>query len=432
MSDTLHDATRDTPETASSTPPALKADGNALAAVPEPPGKEPRRRGCWRVVCLALVALVLALTATVWFGYQQFQTLHVQWSAQSAELTQLAQSHAATVQAQTQAQRALIALQTQTAQLAALQTNQAQVAVQLQTLQQTVQDIMPSEDDDSPVILLAEVGRLVEIAQQSVRLSGSVQTALVALESAQNRLIQRQALPGVQQALQDDMQRLRAVPAVDVGTLAARLDALSDSLAQAEALPGAISSQGLAVTPVASGDACPDPAGAADTAVDTPWWELAWRHTQAWSRAAWCAVAQDLRGLVQIRRIDDRAALLISPEQTAMLRDTVQHRVAAARLALLMRAPSIWTAQLTAVQQALQTRFDAQQASVQDAQTLLRTLLDTPITVDLPTLDASARAVESQRALWLRMQDGADNPTEDTSAPMSGVSESPSADGERS
>jgi len=442
MSDTSHDAMSDTPDPLSSAPPP-KTDSSALVPAQDAP-RQSRKRGGWRVVCFALAVLLLALVAAGWLVNRQIQALRAQSSAQSE---QLAQSHAAALAAQTQARQALDALQSQMAQIAELQTGETRTAAQLQSLEQTVQAITPAEDSDSPVMLLGEVDRLVEIAQHAVRLSGNVATALVALESAQNRLIQRNALPQVQQALQDDIERLRAVPVVDVGALAARLDTLSDLLAQAplllpETLPQTASATLSATAEPAASlvaqaqavDATATTVSAAgvddNTNTDTPWWEIAWQYTQTWSRAAWQAVAQDLHGLIQIRRIDDAAALLIAPEQATLLRDTLQYRVAAARLALLMRESSIWTAQLIAVQQALQTRFDVRQAPVPQAQHLVSDLLATVITTDLPAPNASARAVQSQRELWLRPQTGADNVADTPDAMQEQTA--PSADAERS
>jgi len=402
----------------------LDADSGALA--PEQTGPQastPRSR--WRAALLTLVTSGLVLAIGVWFVYQQWQTqnqtLHAQWSAQ------LAQSQAAAEDARTQAQRALVAWQTQTAQLAELRADQARTAAQLQGLEQRVEAVPPAVDKDSPVVLLGEVDRLVDLAQQSVRLTGDAGTALLALQSAQARLLGRDEWVALAQALQEDMERLRAVPVVDVVLLASQLDDLSALLRQAplllpETLPEHVSEhvrgQGPGMAAPRQADALAVPVEPSTVAQDAVWWRTAWNQTRTWSQHAWQAIAQDLRGLIDVRRVDDATALLISPDQTAMLRETLQHRVAAARLAVLMRQPALWTSELSALQDALDMRFDHRQDAVRQAQALLRTLRDTPIRVELPTLEDSTRAIQAQREIWLRSQQDSEP------APESGASES--------
>jgi len=385
---------------------------------------------------LIVLASGLALAAGAWFVYQQWQTqdqtLRAQWSAQWA------QSQAAVDQARTQAQRALAALQAQSAQLAGLQADQARMTTQLQNLEQRVDVVPPVVDKDSPALLLGEVGRLVDLAQQSVRLTGDASTALLALQSAQTRLAGRDEWVTLAQALQEDMERLRAVPVVDVVLLASQLDDLSALLRQAplllpETLPEHVTEhvrvQGPGMAASRQADALAVPVEPSTVAQDAVWWRTAWHQTRTWSQRTWQAIAQDLRGLIDVRRVDDATALLISPDQTAMLRETLQHRVAAARLAMLMRQPALWRSELSALQDALDARFDRRQDAVRQAQALLHALRDTPIRVELPTLEDSARATQTQREIWLRSRQGSE------SAPESGGSEpltTLTADSERS
>jgi len=403
-------------DTPSSPPLSPQADDNALVPVQDAPKKTAKRR-CCRVIFLIALVLGSALAAAGWFGYQQWQMLRAQWSAQ------LTQSQAAAEVARTQAQRALAALQTQTAQLAKLQADQARTAAQLQSLEQVVDAIPPAAGKDSPAMLLGEVGRLVEIAQQSVRLSGDVNTALLALQSAQTRLASHGPWSELTQALGEDIARLRAVPVVDMVLLASQLDDVSALLRQAplllpETLSATVPAEAQDQDSAAqrAPDALTLPTDSA--ADDSVWWRSAWQQTKTWSQQAWQAVAQDVRGLVDVRRVDDATALLMSPDQAAMLRDTLQHRVAAARLALLMRAPTLWTAELTALHDALAVRFDRRQATVQQAQALVQNLLQTTIRVDLPALDVSVRAVERQREIWSRAQQDVQSASESSDSAL--------------
>jgi len=371
-------------DTPSSVTPPPEADKNALVPVRNAPGG---LRTCWRAACFAVIVFSLILTAGAWFGYQQFQTLRAQWSAQ------LAQSQAATAQVQVQVQRALDAAQTQATALARLQADQLRTMAQLQNLERTATRPVT----DSTVILLGEISSLVEIAQQSVQLGGNIGTALMALERAQQRLVDRAQWVELQQALLTDIEHLRAVPAVDAVALAARLDDLSALLHQAPLLlPETVSAQDRPPPGVLTVGVDHAPAAGVE---DASWWQGAWRQARVWSQQAWQAVARDLRDLIDVRRVDDATALLISPDQAAWLRSTLQHRVAAARLALLMRQPVLWTSELRAVRDALDARFDVRQVPVQQAQTLVHALLNATVAVDVPSLE-STRAIAAQREIW--------------------------------
>jgi len=362
----------------------------------------PKRR-CARALAWLVLALVVVLAAAGGWGYQQWQTASTQWQAASA------QNHAALAAAQAQAQRAGDAAAANSAALARLQTDQTRLAQQVQGMEHTLEDLSLSAGEDHPAVLLGEVDHLVGMAEQTLRLGGNVSTALLALESAQQRLQRDAALPDVQASLQADIERLRAVPVVDVAGLSARLDTVSKLLAQAPVFdPVGQAEQDAA--PATPEEAAPVPAPAS-------WWQRAWQQTQTWSRAAWRALAQDVRGLVQVRRIDAAAAILLPPDQVALLRANLQTRVVAARLALLLREPTLWAAELAAIEEGLNAHFDAHAAPVVEAQTLLRSLQATPIRVDLPGVSASVRAVQAQRDLGARApQTPASQPSPSASA----------------
>src|SRR3546814_6952483 len=54
---------------------------------------------------------------------------------------------------------------------------------------------------------------------------------------------------------------------------------------------------------------------------DAPWWQVAAHDAWQWSRAGAGMLAHDLRGLIDVRRVDDAAALLISHDQEQRLPD---------------------------------------------------------------------------------------------------------------
>ena len=75
---------------------------------------------------------------------------------------------------------------------------------------------------------LAEVEQVLAIAQQQLQLAGNVRAALLALQLAEGRLAQAdrpQFLP-IRRALARDIERLKALPVLDIAAMSARIDSL--------------------------------------------------------------------------------------------------------------------------------------------------------------------------------------------------------------
>src|SRR6185369_14680145 len=83
---------------------------------------------------------------------------------------------------------------------------------------------------------LAEIEQVLAIARQQLQLSGNVRAALLALQLAESRLARAdrpQFLP-VRRALARDIERLRAVPGLDLSGISLKLDSL---VAAVDSLP---------------------------------------------------------------------------------------------------------------------------------------------------------------------------------------------------
>src|SRR5688572_32943912 len=83
---------------------------------------------------------------------------------------------------------------------------------------------------------LAEIEQVLAIAQQQLQLAGNVRAALLALQLAESRLARAdrpQFLP-VRRALARDIERLRAVPGLDLSGMSLKLDSL---VAAVDSLP---------------------------------------------------------------------------------------------------------------------------------------------------------------------------------------------------
>jgi uroporphyrin-3 C-methyltransferase len=70
-------------------------------------------------------------------------------------------------------------------------------------------------------------------------------------------------------------------------------------------------------------------------------------------------ISQSLGELVHIRRMDKPEALLLSPEQSFFLRENLKMRLLDARLALLQRDGTTFSADINAAQDYVQRYFDS-------------------------------------------------------------------------
>ncbi|MCE7058366.1 uroporphyrinogen-III C-methyltransferase, partial [Algoriphagus sp. AGSA1] len=135
----------------------------------------------------------------------------------------------------------------------------------------------------------------------------------------------------------------------------------------------------------------------ADADPNASWLERSWDNTATWSREAWSVIRHDLAGFFDIRRVDNEAALLISPDQATQLRQALRLRVMTAQLALMMRQPEIWRSELQAVLTALETYYDNQSTVTQRAVRQVTRLIETPVDTKLPTLSNTLEAIEVLR-----------------------------------
>lgn len=222
---------------------------------------------------------------------------------------------------------------------------------------------------------LAEIEQVLAIAQQQLQLAGNVRSALLALQLAEQRLARadRPQFQPVRRALARDIERLKALPAVDLAALSRRLDEVIDGI---DELPLAFDARLQRATPAAPPE--PGPAGA-----------LAHFGAALW---------RDLKELVVVRRLDAPEPPLLLPEQAYFLRENLRLRLLSARLALLGRNQAVYKADLAASVRWLERYFDAPAAPVRAALTQLRALHESQIRFEPPSITDSLDAVRSYKA----------------------------------
>ncbi len=295
----------------------------------------------------------------------QFAQQVAQTDAQSAELRAKAD----------QAASATAALNTQVIQL---QGKLSDAEAHSQTLQQQYQDLASNRDDWT----IAEVEQILSSASQQLQLTGNVQLALFALQSADERLA---ATTGAQvvtirKAIAGDIDKLKATPSTDLTGLAIKLDTAIDQIDQ---LPLA------GEAPIARARAqAAEPADSASVAAATgePRWKVLWHQITA-------GIGQQLSSLVSVRRIDNADAMLTSPDQGYFVRENVKLRLLSARLSLLSRSEPTLKSDLKAADVALACYFDPASKKVQSVRDLVKAVDAASLAVSVPNLNASLAAV---------------------------------------
>jgi uroporphyrin-3 C-methyltransferase len=350
-----------------------------------------------------VVLLALVLVAALWMQRQQFLAAGREVASRLDNLSgMLAQTSADTRQA-------LAMAQTESDKVAALESTLHETQTQYTALQQAWQDFNDNVSDD---VLINDVERLLTIADQQLRLGGSVNNAIVAMETAQSRLARagRPRYASLQQTINGDLDRLRAVKTIDVPVQAARIERLVDLVGKAPLLvPDAVTaSRKTPPAANASGNSAPAAQEQAGLPPDAAWWQR-WRaEIESWPGRAGSALVHELGDLVRVQRVDEPAALLLSPEQADQLRSTLRQRLLSVQLALLMRQPTIWKNELEAVSRTLDTYYDRRSPDTLAALGLARELAQIQIAVPMPDLSDSLSAVAALRTAGPNARQGRD------------------------
>lgn len=260
----------------------------------------------WKIwLTLGVAAVALLLSVALW---QKLSRIQEQLARQSADAGQQS------LEAKAWAKQAQDTVKDSAARLGLVEARLGEVALQRSQLEELMQSLSRSRDEN----LVVDIEAALRMAQQQAQLTGSMEPLLAALKSAQQR-VQRAAQPRlapVQRALEKDLERLNATPVFDLPGLLIKLDegvALADSLVLANqqqpaqaALPPKLDAQGAPVAP--------------------SWW-----------MAGLSRFGDQLRDLVRVSRIDSPDAALISPEQSFFLRENLKLKLLNARLGLLAR-----------------------------------------------------------------------------------------------
>src|SRR5881394_3769773 len=185
---------------------------------------------------LALIAVVLAaaLTALFWIDVRN------RIGGTQEELARRLQDiDASSREARAVARQAQDALRDSQTRITQLEGRLAESQSQQLALEALYQDLSRNRDEWQ----LAEIEQVLAIASQQLQLAGNVRAALLALQLAEARLARtdRPQFVPIRRALARDVERLRALPTLDLPGMSSRIDTL---VAQIDSMPLAFDERG--------------------------------------------------------------------------------------------------------------------------------------------------------------------------------------------
>jgi len=321
---------------------------------------------------LPVLALIVALGAAGVAGLQWYQGRGEDEALRRELAQRLAEMAARSKEAGTRADQAAAALRESEIKLGMLEAKLAESQNQQIALEALYQELSRNRDEWA----FADIEQSVLLASQQLQVAANVRAALIGLENAEARL-QRMDQPrysALRRALTRDIERLKALPLVDLYGTSSRLD---DVIAAVDQLQ-------LAMDAHARSDA----AESATPAAEIPAWERILR--EAW---------QELRQLVRVQRTGVADAVLLAPEQAFFLRENLKLRLLGARVALLSRDAQSYQGDLRAALTALERHFDVSDRTVAGTAATLRKLQAAQVQVDVPDLAETLEALRKLRPL---------------------------------
>ena len=364
-------------------PAAAAAAPPASAPLPALAGGLPGR---WLAAAAVLLS-VLATAALVmaWNTQQRVKALE-------AELVKRQQdSGSMATEARTLARQAETTSREAAAKLALLEARVAETSLQRGQLEELIQSLARSRDEN----VLADLDAAVRVAMLQTAITGSTEPLVLTLKQAEERLARfnQPRLERVRRAVAQDLERTRNAGGSDLTVLTIRLDEI---VRQIDDLP--LLSANDRMRPARKG-AEVAPAVAPDLAASVPATAGGWAGQLG---AGWSFFSQQLwqeiKSLIRITRIDQPEAMLVAPEQAYFLRENLKLRLLNARLALLSRQFETAQSDLRDAQIALDRYFDRSARRVATAQEMLKQITAQARLVAVPRPDATLAAIATAAA----------------------------------
>lgn len=314
------------------------------------------------------LVVVLALFLWQWLaGYRQTNDMQQELARRLAEMEGNNKA------SQVLAMQGLESVRELAAKVSLLEARYAEAQNQRAALEALYQDFSSSRDE----MVLADVEQMLIIAGQQLQLSANVKAALIAMQQADDQLkrMDRVALTNLRNAIGSDMDKLRALPNVDVPGINSSIDNL---IMAVDTLPLEQDTPHLPQE-------------------NRPILAVPVREESAWLRLL-REIWEDARRLVRIENMQKDELPLLAPTQIFFLRENLKLRLLSARLALLSHDEASFKHDLQLAQDWLARYFDSKSIGATQALATLHKLRQSSINIELPDVSASLEAARNYRA----------------------------------
>jgi uroporphyrin-3 C-methyltransferase len=325
----------------------------------------------------ALAALATAALVLAWNTQQRVKGLET-------ELVKRQQgSDTQATEARTLARQAELGAREATAKMALLEARVAETAMQRTQIEELIQSLARSRDEN----VLADLDAAVRVALQQSAITGSAEPLVVTLKQADERLARfnQPRLERVRRAVVQDLDRTRTAGVTDITVLTIRLD---EAIRLVDELPLLSAPERRSQAKAAAPSAATSTASTASSSL--------------WLGEHWGGLASylwgEVKSLVRVTRIDQPEAMLVAPEQAFFLRENLKLRLLNARLALLSRQFDAVQSDLRDAQSALDRYFDRSHRRVLAASDLVRQVMTQARLVTVPRPDATLAAIATASA----------------------------------
>jgi uroporphyrin-III C-methyltransferase len=334
-----------------------------------------------RIFTIVMIAgLAISMMASFYL-WRKLSNMQEHLARQSADATNVS------VEARGLAKNAQDVAREASARSSLNETKLSEVALQRSQLDELMQSLSRSRDEN----LVVDVESALRLAQQQAQLTGSVEPLLAALKTADQRL-SRAAQPrlnGVRRALASDTDKIKAAAVTDIPSLLVKLDETGRLVEDLPVLN--------TVTAVPRAEKQNATLKAVDTksgAVTAPNQDASWQTSlHSFWQSSWQIVRAELVKLVRVSRIENPDAVLLSPEQTYFLRENLKLKILNARLGLLGRQIQSAKSDLASVADDVRKYSDPTSKQAQLLQAALLQVQSQLSNAAIPALDSTLAAL---------------------------------------
>jgi uroporphyrin-3 C-methyltransferase len=372
-------------------PPPLPDTGATTVPPPPPAPQLPSgaRRVDWRLWAAAIVAvLAIVSLGLAWQTSARLQALE-------QELVRRQQDSAAqAAEARMLARRAEEGMREAAAKVALLEARLAEVALQRGQLEELIQSLSRSRDEN----IVVDIEAAIRVALQQAALTGSAEPLVATLRQGDERLARysQPRLEGIRRAMVRDLDRIKAVGSTDIASLSIKLD---EAMRMVDELPLLAVADLRRDSPRAA-DAAPQAdaqraaAAASAASAAATWRDAGWARVQDLGARLWA----EARSLVRVTRIDHPEAVLLQPENALFVRENLKLRLMNARLGLLSRQFGTAQADLAGALGTLERYFDRSAKRTVIAADIIRQVSAQARLVTVPRPDDTLAALAAAAA----------------------------------